>query len=224
MGYTNETTHYGIPLPLGSDLTTPMDYNTAAEAVDAAVFEAVSNSSGAVDTAAEAVQTANAAATTAAGAVTEAQTAHAVADAATTAAGTAQNTANAAQIAVDNLESQTRTIAQVTADGVKTRTQLLNELYTAAKPALVQDEKVLFEIGAGFMLGSYNATTDKITASSANLASDDSFAFIDVYTLATSGSSRKRASLTFATNEITFIDMSATPEGAGVVYKLVEFN
>lgn len=98
MGYTNETTHYGIPLPLGSDLTTPMDYNTAAEAVDAAVFEAVSNSSGAVDTAAEAVQTANAAATTAAGAVTEAQTAHAVADAATTAAGTAQNTANAAQV------------------------------------------------------------------------------------------------------------------------------
>lgn len=113
MGYTNETTHYGIPLPLGSDLTTPMDYNTAAEAVDAAVFEAVSNSSGAVDTAAEAVQTANAASTTAAGAVTEAQTAHAVADAATTAAGTAQNTANAAQVAAAD--------AQDTANAVTTK-------------------------------------------------------------------------------------------------------
>lgn len=34
MGYTNETTHYGIPLPLGSDLTTPMDYNESAEKID----------------------------------------------------------------------------------------------------------------------------------------------------------------------------------------------
>lgn len=34
MGYTNETTHYGIPLPLGSDLTTPMDYNESLTKVD----------------------------------------------------------------------------------------------------------------------------------------------------------------------------------------------
>ena len=40
MSYTNETTHYGIPLPLGSDLTTPMDYNTAMEAIDADLFSA----------------------------------------------------------------------------------------------------------------------------------------------------------------------------------------
>lgn len=43
MGYTNETTHYGLPLPLGSDKTTPMDYNTSLEAVDAALFGAVSD-------------------------------------------------------------------------------------------------------------------------------------------------------------------------------------
>lgn len=40
MSYTNETAHYGIPLPLGSDLTTPMDYNTCAEAIDADLFTA----------------------------------------------------------------------------------------------------------------------------------------------------------------------------------------
>lgn len=45
MGYTNETTHYGLPLPLGSDLTTPMDYNTSLQAVDTALFGAVSDCS-----------------------------------------------------------------------------------------------------------------------------------------------------------------------------------
>ena len=38
MGYTNETAHYGLPLPLGSDKTTPMDYNTALEAIDTQIF------------------------------------------------------------------------------------------------------------------------------------------------------------------------------------------
>ena len=45
MSYTNETTHYGIPLPLGSDLTTPMDYNESMQAVDTALFGAVSDAS-----------------------------------------------------------------------------------------------------------------------------------------------------------------------------------
>ena len=62
MSYTNETVHFGIPLPLGSDLTTPMDYNTAAAAVDAALFEAQTNSSQAVSDASNAVDTANQAA------------------------------------------------------------------------------------------------------------------------------------------------------------------
>ena len=44
MGYTNETTHYGIPLPTGSDLTTPMDYNEAMQDVDTALFAAKSDS------------------------------------------------------------------------------------------------------------------------------------------------------------------------------------
>lgn len=44
MGYTYETTHYGVPLPIGSDKTTPMDYNTSAQEVDTVLFEAKTDS------------------------------------------------------------------------------------------------------------------------------------------------------------------------------------
>lgn len=60
--YTNQTTHYAIPLPLGTDLTTPMDYNEAAEAIDTAVWGAVSDAATATSDAANAVETANGAA------------------------------------------------------------------------------------------------------------------------------------------------------------------
>ena len=46
--YTNETTHYGIPLPLGSDLTAPMDYNESMQDVDTALFESKTDSSSAL--------------------------------------------------------------------------------------------------------------------------------------------------------------------------------
>lgn len=49
MGYTNETTHYGIPLPLGSDKTTPMDYNTSMQKIDTTLFEAKSDSASALE-------------------------------------------------------------------------------------------------------------------------------------------------------------------------------
>ena len=48
MGYTNETTHYSIPLPIGSDKTTPMDYNTSAQEVDTVLFEAKTDSASAL--------------------------------------------------------------------------------------------------------------------------------------------------------------------------------
>lgn len=54
MSFTNETTHYGIPKPLGTDLTTPMDYNTAADAVDTALWNASTGASEATSVAAEA--------------------------------------------------------------------------------------------------------------------------------------------------------------------------
>lgn len=61
MASTNFTTHYGIPTPLGTDLTTPMDYNEAAEAIDTALFGAVTDAGNATIAANNAVNTANAA-------------------------------------------------------------------------------------------------------------------------------------------------------------------
>lgn len=40
MSYTNQTTHYGIPLPTQTDLVNGLDWNTSSEAIDAAVYEA----------------------------------------------------------------------------------------------------------------------------------------------------------------------------------------
>lgn len=48
MAFTNETTHFGIPLPLGSDLTTPMDYNESVQKVDTTLFEAKTDSGSAL--------------------------------------------------------------------------------------------------------------------------------------------------------------------------------
>lgn len=48
MGSTNFTTHYDIPLPLGSDKTTPMDYNESMQTIDTALFEAHGNAASAV--------------------------------------------------------------------------------------------------------------------------------------------------------------------------------
>lgn len=59
MSYTNETTHYGIPKPLGTDLTVPMDYNEAADAIDQALFDASTNATEAVTAANNAVDAAN---------------------------------------------------------------------------------------------------------------------------------------------------------------------
>lgn len=59
MSYTNETTHYGIPKPLGTDLTVPMDYNDAADAIDQALFDASTNATEAVTAAANAVDAAS---------------------------------------------------------------------------------------------------------------------------------------------------------------------
>ena len=54
MSFTNETTHHGIPLPLGTDLTTPMDYNESMQAIDTAVFGAVGDAATATQDAADA--------------------------------------------------------------------------------------------------------------------------------------------------------------------------
>ncbi len=93
MAYTNETTHFGFPLPLGTDLTVPMDYNESLEAADASLFEAQTNAAGAVGTAGNALTVANEA-------KTEAQSATATANSATATANAAATAANEAVAAV----------------------------------------------------------------------------------------------------------------------------
>lgn len=40
MSYTNQTTHYGIPLPTQTDLVNGLDWNDSSERIDTAVYEA----------------------------------------------------------------------------------------------------------------------------------------------------------------------------------------
>ena len=40
MSYTNQTTHYGIPLPTQGDLVNLLDWNTSSEAIDTAIYGA----------------------------------------------------------------------------------------------------------------------------------------------------------------------------------------
>jgi hypothetical protein len=40
MSYTNQTTHYGIPLPTQTDLVNGLDWNTSSEAIDTAIYDA----------------------------------------------------------------------------------------------------------------------------------------------------------------------------------------
>lgn len=49
MSYTNQTTHYGIPLPTQNDLVNGLDWNTSSEAIDTAVYEASQAASTATD-------------------------------------------------------------------------------------------------------------------------------------------------------------------------------
>lgn len=86
MAYTNETTHFGFPLPLGTDLTVPMDYNESLEEADTALYEAQTNAAGAVGTAGNALTVANEAKSEAQSATSAAASATATAQAAATAA------------------------------------------------------------------------------------------------------------------------------------------
>ena len=45
MAYSNQTTHYGLPLPVGSDKSTWLDTNEAFEAIDSAVYTAAQTAS-----------------------------------------------------------------------------------------------------------------------------------------------------------------------------------
>lgn len=95
MSYTNQTTHYGLPLPTGSDKSTWLDTNEAFQAVDAALYAAAQGSgsaSSAISTLQSQMSTANANIATNAAAITAEETARTTADTAHSNAISAINT------------------------------------------------------------------------------------------------------------------------------------
>lgn len=132
MGHTNQTTNLHLPQFIGSDKPTWLsDVNGAMLAIDNAYGQierdasaAVAAANGAVTTATGAASTASSAAGTAATAASNASTALSTAN---NAAGTANNAYNEAHEALQRVNGEV--IAEVTADGVKSYADLLNELY-----------------------------------------------------------------------------------------------
>ena len=159
MSYATGTTHYNLPQTAGTDKRDWSDTNQAFADVDAALYQASQDASTAIADAATAQTTANTA-------VTNAAAAQSSADDATASAATAGELAQHVSVELGTLANLTTTdktsavaainevngkIAKgeisVTADGVKTYTQLLNELY-----ALVDRSKLS---GNSYFTGAY---------------------------------------------------------------------
>lgn len=158
MSYRVGTTHYNLPLTEGNDKRDWADTNQAFEDLDAAVYEAASDSSlaisaaqtaqtsadGAVADAATAVSTANAAASQAATASELASLARTEAQSAVTTAQSAQTTAQSAQTTATNAD----TVALAARSNIGT----MSDLQTTDKSSLVAAiNEVLSQIGGGGM-------------------------------------------------------------------------
>lgn len=216
MGHTNSTPNLNLPQFVGSDKPTWLsDVNGAMLAID--------NAYGTIEAQASSAATAAAGAVTVAGAAqTAAESAASAAAAAGTNASEALSTANnAATVALqaqsdseESLEIATGKIAaSVTADGVKTYAQLLNEIY-AAVPASNVTPKSKLKIGAAVLSitriesNSYALTNTHLT--SALVVSDATVSENSVY---------RTASIT-NTPSVTFYDQSDTVVTSGTVIAL----
>ena len=134
MGHTNSTPNLHLPQFIGSDKPTWLsDVNGAMLAIDTAYGTIEAEASSAATAAAGAVTVAGAAQTAADSAATAAATAGTNASQALSTANNAAYTANQADgKAGSALElAEGKVIAEVTADGVKTHSQLLDELVLA---------------------------------------------------------------------------------------------
>ena len=146
MGHTNQTTNLHLPQFIGSDKPTWLsDVNGAMLAIDNAYGQIESDASAAQTAASGAVTTANGAASTASSAASTAATA---ASNASTALSTANNAANTANNAYNEAHEALgrvngEVVASVTADGVKTLAQLLEELATAPRIAQLSNNAMI---------------------------------------------------------------------------------
>ncbi len=156
MSYSTGTTHYNLPLTQGSDKRDWSDTNQAFEDLDAAVYQASSDATGALSAAQSAQTTANSAATDAASAVS---TANAASSAAATASETASLARTEAQSAQSSASSAVTTAQSAAAQASNADTVALaaqsnigtmSNLNTQDKTSLVAAiNEVLSQIGGG---------------------------------------------------------------------------
>lgn len=156
MSYSNGTTHFNLPLTQGSDKRDWSDTNQAFEDLDAAVYQASGDATGALSAAQSAQTTANSAATDAASAVT---TANSASSAAATASETASLARTEAQSAVSTANSASSTAqsaatqasnADTVALAAQTNIGTMSNLNTQNKSSLVAAiNEVLSQIGGG---------------------------------------------------------------------------
>ena len=151
MSYSHGTPHFNLPLTQGSDKRDWSDTNQAFEDLDAAVYQAGSDATGALSAAQGAQTTANSAATDAASAISTANAASASAATASEAASLARTEAQSAQSNAQSAASQASN-ADTVALAAQTNIGTMSNLNTQDKSSLVAAiNEVLSQIGGGGM-------------------------------------------------------------------------
>lgn len=211
MGHTNSTANLSLPQFIGTDKPTWLgDINGAFSAIDAyagtndaAVAAAASDASSAVSQAAAAVNTANTANTTAGNASTTANNAIGVANTANAIAGTVDakvgllaNLNTTDRTSIVNAINETydlvvgATTYTVIADGVKTYSDILSEMYAGANLSLINSKSVFDIDGSVYHLVYKNASSVYFAATSISGAGVMS---TDLFTLDSTGVAKRKA-------------------------------
>lgn len=192
MSYANGTTHYNLPLTQGTDKRDWSDTNQAFEDLDAAVYQASSDATGALSAAQGAQTTADNASTAASSAVTTANAASASAASAAETAALARTEAQSASSTASSAESTAQSAATQAsnADTVALAAQAnigtMSNLNTQDKTSLVAAiNEVLGQIGGGTMFPDY-ANSVNISSGSYTVPSDG---YLDLSIVGNAGSS-----------------------------------
>lgn len=229
MGHTNSTANLALPQFIGTDKPTWLgDINSAFSDIDAyagtndaAVAGAVADAASAVSQASSAVSTATAANTTAGNANTTANNAIGVANTANAIAGTVDakvgllanlHTADRTSIvnAINELADDVK--VSVTADGVKTYGQLLDELYALIDNAKLNSKSVV-ELPGGLVLHVFIIRNTYIVATACTIDNQNSGVY---QTLITSSGSKMETVL-----GATYTNTSSTVVTSGEIISIV---
>lgn len=178
MSYSNGTTHYNLPLTQGSDKRDWSDTNQAFEDLDAAVYQASGDATGALSAAQTAQTTANSAATDAASAISTANSASSAAATASETASLARTEAQSAQSSAGSAVTTAQSAAAQASNAdtvaleAKGNIGTMSNLNTQDKTSLVAAiNEVLSQIGGGMpeldLANKVEVSTTSLTTSKA---------------------------------------------------------